>query len=221
MHNTRYQIDRCPLRTVIFCLLFICIVGTALGQNLRNQGYIPIDKMVEDIEPAAYSSRVMSSACNLAKGFPDVFRTSTTNVIDQRYYYISQGVIASFDRSQYAMTRQGSITQVIPPNTIFYLSLPNVEQDETPVLPPSPNMVNAVVNSRVQLKTNTKVNARIQAVNPSYANVSHNAYEKWDVYQQLCDKQRIRVIRTINQMLTQLPMRGFDKTDVRTTDEGH
>jgi len=131
----------------------------ALAQTVQQQGLRPVDQMVEDIDPTQISLRRENAGLATLGERQNVFRRIVPDAGpyspgSQRLYFISYGIIAEFDRSEYGMLMKkgqptGAILQVIPPNTVFHVGLP------PPIKPPLdpdvivPGMVQGRVDARV------------------------------------------------------------------------
>lgn|GEM_PF-4314953 len=131
----------------------------ALAQTVEQQGLRPVDQMVEDIDPTQVSLRRENAGLATIGERQNVFRRIVPDAGpyspgSQRLYFISYGIVAEFDRSQYGLLRKndkptGAILQIIPPNTVFHVGLPAPIK---PALDPDaivPGMVRGRVDARV------------------------------------------------------------------------
>lgn len=109
----------------------------ARGQTVEQQGLVPVDQTIEDTDPLGVSLRQREGGLNIVGEQGTVFRRLDSRPGDPRVsqqrsdklYYISNGVVAEFDRSDYLKvtdTERGRsrVFQLIPPNTVFYIGKP-------------------------------------------------------------------------------------------------
>jgi hypothetical protein len=97
-------------------------VGEAAGQTVREQGYQPLDQLQDDVDPLSRSLRRGDTGLSVTGERQNVYRSADPT--DPRLYYIAKGVIAEFDRSDYAFTRKGGILQLAPPNLVYHIGSP-------------------------------------------------------------------------------------------------
>lgn len=132
---------------------------SALAQTVQQQGLRPVEQMVEDIDPTQISLRRENAGLATLGERQNVFRRIVPDAGpyspgSQRLYFISYGIVAEFDRSEYGMLMKqgkptGAILQVIPPNTVFHVGLPPPIK---PSLDPDaivPGMVQGRIDARV------------------------------------------------------------------------
>ena len=102
-----------------------CTVASA--QSLEERGFEPVDQMVEDVDPSATSLRRVEPGLRFDMGQrANVFQYQSDQPDaedDSTYYLIIPGVVATFDRSEYAITRKGKALQLAPPNLVYRLDL--------------------------------------------------------------------------------------------------
>ncbi len=137
------------LRT--FALITCCLAlvpAAASAQTPYQQGFEPVDRLREDIDPLQRSLRRVEQGLGQVGQESNVYRRPDS----QRLYYIEPGVVAEFDRSEYfwfRTRRQGDVlVQAIPPGTVFHIGTPPAKTE--PVPPPDhPLMVDARVHERL------------------------------------------------------------------------
>jgi len=135
--------------------------GAAVAQSVEEMGYRPVDQTVEDIDPLGVSLRKVDPGLLTVGERTNVYRrivpgqTPYEQPQSDRLYFVSYGVVAEYDQSQYIYMfdrkgRPAGIAQKIPPNTVFHLGLP--EQDVTPTTEPplNPGQVSGRVNGEVE-----------------------------------------------------------------------
>lgn len=130
--SQRHQ--RCEYVRRILCGLSLCVGVTALSPvadaQVARQSYgipidqlTPVDQRIGDVGPLSTSQREISPGLAAPSGFDTVYRVPGRNDLLMR---IDGGVVAVFPQSQYVRTENG-VTTVIPPNTMFYIGLPQTE----------------------------------------------------------------------------------------------
>ncbi len=113
-----------PRRFAPAAALFCCLVLPALpaiGQNPVDEGFKPIEQIVGDIDPLSRSLR------KLSPGLGSVGQDTNVYQKNDKFYYIHNGIVAEFDRSDYIRVQSRNsdrIFQLIPPNTVFHFGLP-------------------------------------------------------------------------------------------------
>ncbi len=125
---------RIPAAAVLAVLVF---VGGAAAQTVEQRGLRPVDQTVEDVDPLGVSLRRHDAGLRTTGERGNVFRyidprEPTDGSADpnaQRLFYMSRGVTAEFDRSQYGIlidqrNRSATVLQLIPPNTVFHIGPP-------------------------------------------------------------------------------------------------
>jgi hypothetical protein len=114
-------------------LVALCMLWASpmvVGQTLAERGYEPVDQVVDDVDPLAVSLRSREPGLDATGQHHNVFRRIEGDGADRdRLYFIHEGIVAEFDRSEYrAIIDEGSnrrlIYQLIPPNTVFHIGLP-------------------------------------------------------------------------------------------------
>jgi hypothetical protein len=127
--------------------------GLSQAQTMEQQGYRPVDQTIEDIDPLGVSLRKVEPGLLTIGERTNVYRRIVPGQTpyDQqqtgRLYFISYGVIAEYDQSQYIYLydrkgRPAGIAQSIPPNTVFHLGLPKNGVMKSADLPLAPGQVN-------------------------------------------------------------------------------
>jgi hypothetical protein len=146
------------------CCLLAALAAPAAGQTVEAQGFRPVDQRVEDVDPLAVSLRQEQTGLRTTGERNNVFRRvdpfggDDAPVDPRRLYYISEGVVAEFDRSDYAalsLRDRRVIVQLIPPNTVFHVGLPRTPQPITgfDARPPSPLLVSGRLDGQVNPAT--------------------------------------------------------------------
>lgn len=122
-------------------------VSQIFSQTLQQRGYRPVEQLHEDVDPLARSLQRQEPGLSTTGEHHNVFKPLRG---DRRLYYIGQGVVAQFDRSDYYFSEKRGILQVIPPNTVFHIGLPPQELPSAgESAPPSEQMVQGRVDGRV------------------------------------------------------------------------
>ena len=130
-------------------------VAPAFAQTVQQQGLRPVDQRVADIDPTQVSLRHEYSGLSTIGERQNVFRRIVPGAgpyapSSRRLYFVSYGVVAEFDRSEYAMTRKGAILQFIPPNTVFHIGLPAAPKPKLDSDTPVRGRVRARVDAMVR-----------------------------------------------------------------------
>ena len=136
---------------------------SAAAQTLEQQGFKPIDPLIDDVDPLSISLRQHSLELkNDGGGKQRYFRRTipgdplTGRQSKSKIYLIDRGVVAEFDRSDYALGDKGRVFSLIPPNTVFHLGIPKEETaPKTPHLPPPPEMINRRINREISSNPRT------------------------------------------------------------------
>ncbi len=187
-----------------FCRLLIVLAAVApvgwsvgaAGQALESRGYRPVDQRVEDIDPLQVSLRHQVSGLDETGERVSVFRPADQT--GGRLYYVQRGVVAEYDRSQYGITGRGELLQMIPPNTVFHLSLPasseasaaSSEQPESI----NPYQVNGLVDGRpVPASRSAAVGADGRAV----VGDTHRRLDDWQIFARISRQQRAALIDSL------------------------
>lgn len=134
-----------PIRGSVV-LLVLCLVGIAPAQTPQQQGFRPLDQIIEDQDPLRHSLRRVQQGIGFTGQESYVY---TRPGEGGRIYYIRPGIVASFDRSEYFQLQDGPLLQMIPPNTIFYLGSPPPVPDVEQGRPRSPLMQDRQVDRRI------------------------------------------------------------------------
>jgi hypothetical protein len=178
------------------------LATAAVGQTVTDQGLRPLDPLIEDVDPLRRSLRVVEPGLRSTGEQSSVFERVTpgrepfTRPRTQRIIFVSEGIIAEFDRSQYVVQpRTGRTFQTIPPNTVFYIGRP----PSAAPMPDVPQAENAHTAAR-------RVEGRLMPIPPAGApgadaSVTGRAGEPapngWDRYALLYAEQRVRVLRAL------------------------
>lgn len=123
-----------PDRSVTVAVWIACLVCSgwvygplAWGQTLEERGFEPVDQTVDDVDPLATTMRRVEPGFRHDLGQEaNVFQHHSDELgaaDDSTYYLIIPGVVATFDRSEYAITRKGKTLQLTPPNLVYRLDL--------------------------------------------------------------------------------------------------
>ena len=132
------------------CLAALLLAGADVSaQTVEQRGYRPVDQTVDDVNPGQVSLREREGGLKTTGERNNVFRRASPDTAgptverkSDRLYYISPGVIAEFDRSEYAHHRRAGILQFIPPGAVFHLGMPNeAEAEQASTLPPPPELI--------------------------------------------------------------------------------
>lgn len=137
---------------VVFTMTVFAVAATSHAQTMEQQGYRPVDQTIEDIDPLGVSLRKVDPGLLTIGERTNVYRrivpgqTSYDQQQTGRLYFISYGVIAEYDQSQYIYLydrkgRPAGIAQSIPPNTVFHLGLPKNDVTKSADLPLAPGQV--------------------------------------------------------------------------------
>ena len=111
----------------------------ARAQTLVQQGYRPVEQIVEDIDLLSTSYRRVEPGLG-AQGGAD---TRVYRHINRpgKLYYIAPGITAEYDRSSYSWFRidkkEWKLFQLIPPNTVFHVGPPPAAEPPLDTRPPN------------------------------------------------------------------------------------
>jgi hypothetical protein len=78
-----------------------------------------------------------------------------------RLYFVSYGVVAEFDRSDYAIAEDGSILQFIPPNTVFHIGLPDASDDAETQRPVLPGQIDGRIDARIDGRIDGQIDGQV------------------------------------------------------------
>lgn len=117
-------------------ILVLLFAAAASAQTMTEQGYRPVDQVVEDVDPLGVSLRKIDPGLQSIGEQNTVYRrivpgeTPYDREQTNRLYYVSYGVVAEYDRSEYIYLfdrkgRPAGMAQRIPPNTVFHIGLPD------------------------------------------------------------------------------------------------
>ena len=185
------------------------VAGPALGQTLQEQGYRPIDQLQDDVDPLSHSLRQWDTGLSVTGERQNVFRSADTS--DPRLYYIAKGVIAEFDRSDYAFTRKGGILQLAPPNLVYHIGSPKVAPVAGGALVvPSDQLIDNRVDGRVkgdELRASAEmIGFRVAPLGDSFGRVGDGPGSTWEDYHYLSTVNRMLVLGAL--MRQQTPTAG-------------
>jgi hypothetical protein len=179
----------------------IAVIGPAgfgvpvFGQALEQRGYEPVDQLIEDIDPLQVSLRQQVSGLDETGERVSVFRP--TEQRGGRLYYVQRGVVAEYDRSQYGITGRGNLLQMIPPNTVFHLSLPDSTKASATAArqaPVNPYQVNGLVDGRPLPRAAT---AEARADGRPTVGDMHRRLDDWQVFARVSRDQRQQLIASL------------------------
>lgn len=144
--SIRYNARMIPLRHVMpigpWALLLVgCALAmapaSAAAQTMEQRGYRPVDQLHDDVDPLQRSLRVQESGLRTTGERHNVFRARLPQHAEggrpgaSRLFYVAKGIVAEYDRSIYAVDlRRRRILQVIPPNTVFHVGVPEAAPDD-------------------------------------------------------------------------------------------
>lgn len=181
-------------------VVIACLTGVRVGhaQTIEQQGYQPVDQLRDDVDPLSRSLRQRDVGLSITGDHQNVYRSAGDS--GKRLYYISPGVLAEFDRSDYALTREGGIVQLAPPNLVYHIGQP--QRTPAPLPPPaSERMVTGRMNGRVDAEVSTpspqdgrvvfSINELAEAVSDRIDMPPRNA---WDHYQSLTTVMRMMTV---------------------------
>jgi len=128
--------DRHPRTAAATLALALAGAATLLApvhagaQTMEDRGYRPVDQLYEDVDPMQRSLRRRDAGLHTTGERQNVFRPSrsTRGGAPARLLFVSEGVVAEYDRSIYAFDlRSRRAMPVIPPNTVFHIGVPPAE----------------------------------------------------------------------------------------------
>ena len=142
--------------SIAFAASSAMLAESSQAQTVEQQGYRPVDQTIEDIDPLGVSLRKVDPGLLTIGERTNVYRRIVPGQSpyeqqqDGRLYFISYGVVAEYDQSQYIYLfdrkgRPAGIAQAIPPNTVFHLGLPKVETPPTAEVPLAPGQIDGRV----------------------------------------------------------------------------
>ncbi len=212
----------------VFCALFAAASVVAEAQTLEERGFRPVDQIIEDTDPLRTSLRHLDAGLQTIGERNNVFRRTAPSPgdyagrparpagsagADRRLYFVSHGVVASFDRSEYLQTRSGVVLQAIPPNTVFHLGLPSKQ-------PGVAEAADASVPGRLERRVSRQVAAddfrpdepayagplRLDRADPPARQAKSGADVNHSHYHALIKGQRLRVVGALQRLSG--PQRG-------------
>jgi hypothetical protein len=181
-------------------IAFAPLAGAGIGhaQTIEQQGYQPVDQLRDDVDPLSRSLRQRDVGLSITGDRQNVYRSAGD--AGKRLYYISQGVLAEFDRSDYALTREGGIVQLAPPNLVYHIGRPQRPTAPVPA-PLNDRMVAGRMDGRVNGDVSTpspqdgrvvfSVNNSAEAQPDRTDMPPRNA---WDHYQSLTTVMRMMTV---------------------------
>lgn len=162
--------------TSLFLLALLCAGPVCFAQTLQQQGFKPVDPLIDDVDPLSTSLRQHGIELKVdGGGRQRLYRRTipgdpmTRRPEQEKFYLFDRGVTAEFDRSDYARSRKGRVFTLIPPNTVFHLGVPR-EQFKPKVsnLPDPPQLVDTRINGESrQVDTNKKPKGHVMGTNSS------------------------------------------------------
>lgn len=185
------RVRRQPVRLVSGLAWFVSVAAVVGAQTVTEQGFRPVDPRVADLDPLGRSLRVIE---------PGLATTGERSAIHQRImpggnhyeqprtqrlYFIAQGFMAEYDRSQYVGTRRGDVFATIPPNTVFHITPPR-EPTAPELEAPGADQVDGRINGRATEVVVT-------------GNQSLTRDTRWERYNSAVLMQRAVVVRRLNQ----------------------
>lgn len=183
----------------------------ASAQTMQEQGMRPVDQMVSDIDPTQVSLRQQDAGLSTIGERQNVYRRIVPDAGpyqpgNQRLYYVSYGVVAEFDRSEYGVIRDknsdlnGAILQFIPPNTVFHIGLPRAPHPQVDPNVQLPGMVDGRVDGMVQGDPTANRNVTGRLINPSQSRRVDSDANQTQRYQELVVAQRGLVVAAIGRI---------------------
>ena len=136
------------------------IAGGAHGQTVEQRGLRPVTQMSDDKDPLAGSLGHLEGGLGVSAGQSTfVYKgASSTGDGQDKFYFISPGVVAEYDRSQYGMFQVSKhvyrIYNLVPPNTVFHIGLPPEQAPAVSI--PAPLSVDRRVVARVDASVNAE-----------------------------------------------------------------
>lgn len=144
----------CRISVAVAGLLCMAQAGVPEAQAIRDRGYEPVEGLFEDLDPSARSLRQLEPGLHQQGGQQGTYVYRQRGNDDSRLYYVTPGVVAEFDRSQYIQVeyrRRQYIFQQIPANTVFHLTLPRTQAEaQTQRRVDSPYRLELRVDGRAQ-----------------------------------------------------------------------
>ncbi|MBW3543052.1 MAG: hypothetical protein KY476_22565 [Planctomycetes bacterium] len=110
--------------------MLVLSAPAAMGQSrLQQQGYQPVEQLVDDMEMLRGSLRRVDAGLQSRGGQgTSVYRRSGAGDKD-KLFFIAPGVVAEYDRSDYMLVEverdDFRIFQIVAPNTVFHIGLPD------------------------------------------------------------------------------------------------
>lgn len=165
-------------------------------QPMERRGYRAVDGLVEDMDPNARSLRQIQPGLRQQGGQQgaNVYRKRGSD--NGRLYYVTPGVVAEYDRSQYiGVENRGQfyIFQDIPPNTVFHIGLPPANEEAAPP-PDSPYRVDARIDARSDRSSSADAERATRSGSPD-----------WSSYARHRQAQRAAVIQAIDRLSGDAP----------------
>jgi hypothetical protein len=169
---------------------------------MEERGYRPVDQLAEDVDPLQKSLRLHEDGLQTTGERSNVFRPRLPQdaggrAADQpRLLYVAEGVVAEFDRSIYAIDlRRRRILQVIPPNTVFHVGVPEVDGHDADKPTPEQQRRRAMfrihpmpAGQRLTSRPDARPTTTRPADQPDYAS--------------LADAHRLRVVAAVRRLIS-------------------
>ncbi len=179
--------------------LWVALAAPAAGQTIENRGYRPIDQLRDDVDPLSRSLRRSDAGLSTTGERQNVYRAG--DAADGRLYYLARGVIAEFDRSDYALTRRGRILQLAPPNLVYHIDPPKAAQphDDSPIAL-TDQMLDGRVDGRVRAEVNNRaapeelIAFRVAPIGESFVQPDRQPRSTWEHYHHLHTVNRMVVL---------------------------
>lgn len=151
---------RFPATITVLCAMTVAGFP-ASGQTLEERGFLPVDQMIEDVDPLATSLRLQQPDFSLTgrHGRHTFRRTVPADPISgtpeqEKFFFIDHGVVAEFDRASYLMIfeedKPPMALHLIPANTVFHIGLPNYEPVAPPPLPDAPELIDGRIDGEAE-----------------------------------------------------------------------
>ncbi len=194
------------LRLNSLVTLLCLFAGMAHAQSLQQRGFEPVDQLRDDVDPLSNSLRRTGPGLATTGERQNVFRNSSTT--NDRLYYIAKGVMAEFDRSDYAFTRRGGILQLAPPNLVYRIDDPAKTSPGKKVVL-SDRLVDTRVDGRVTTSPHTMpqtmIGFKVKPVTDMApaTTIQRKQRSTWEMYHYLSTVKRMLVLGAVSRVIAE------------------
>lgn len=191
--------------TLFSAAVLAAVPAMTSAQTLRERGLRPVDQVVEDVDPLSRSLRDREAGLRATGQFNTVYRPTDPEQSD-RYFHIRQGVTAEYrGRSLYSRrsdpgSRRSVLVQDIPPDTVFHIGRPEVDDGSDRSFDPPGNFVEGRVNAGLRLERRADRAGRWRGTDQPVVSRAERAAQRRDQWRQFHEQTRMQW-RTVSGLL--------------------